>query len=70
MLPEEVIKDCSIFFVDSLHLIDVLGNSLHTYQGLHQMLLLIRVGCCQRFELKKMDLLVNLSELAAAGDLS
>ena len=53
MLPEEVIKDCSIFFVNSLHLIDVLGNSLHTYQGLHQMLLLIRVGCCQRFELKK-----------------
>ena len=52
MLPEEVVKDSAVFFVNPLHLVNVLRHSLHTYQGLNQVLLLIRVWCRQGFELQ------------------
>ncbi len=38
MLPEEMLKDRSVLFMDSLHLVDVLSHLLHSNQGLGQML--------------------------------
>ena len=43
VLPEQVVKDGPVLFVDPLHLVDVLGHSLHPDQGFNQMLLLVRV---------------------------
>lgn len=47
MLPEEVIKYCTVFLMNPLHLINVLGNLLHSYERLYQVLVLVGVGVCQ-----------------------
>ena len=41
VLPEEVIKYCTIFLMNPLHLINVLGNLLHSYKRLYQVLVLV-----------------------------
>jgi hypothetical protein len=54
VLAEEVIEDGPVLLVDPLHLVDVLGHALHPDQGLNQVLLLVRVGSGQRFELQQL----------------
>lgn len=41
MLPEQMVKDGAILFMDPLHLVDVLGHSLHADEGVHEMLMFL-----------------------------
>ena len=58
VLPEEMIKDGTVLFMDSLHLIDVLGHFLHADQSLHKVLRKERVK--KRVELAELSLTVKI----------
>ena len=51
VLPEEVVEDGAVLFVDALHFVDVLGHLLHALERLHQMLVLRAAALGQTAEL-------------------
>lgn len=61
MLSEEMIENGTIFLVDSLHFIDVLGDFLHALQCLNQMHVLIAVWICEILQLKEQEWILEYS---------
>ena len=55
VLPEEVVKDGAVLFVDPLHLVDVLGHLLHALEGVDKVLILGAVGVGQVAQLLQQE---------------